>query len=173
MQKLSERDIRTIKLGAVGVVGILIFFFGAKGLGKWSKARAGANMKAAQIEGVNMGDARLAGLLSIVPVFEMPEKEEEQKSRFREKLLDQFKRAGIRHEPLKVVITKTTLSKSYKLMNIQCKAKCSFTQVLDLLAKLNENPHLVGVEAFKMKCNKSNPQEVELDLTVSTAFLPG
>lgn len=173
MQKLSERDKRIIKLGAVCAVGIVIFFFGASWLEKWSDVRAGAKLKEIQIQGVNISDAKLAGLLSIVPVFEMPEKEEEQKSRFREKFLDQLKRAGIKHEPLKVVTTKTTLYKGYKLMNIQCKAKCKFTQVLDLLAKLNENPHLVGVEAFKMKCNKSKPQEVELDLTVSTAYLPG
>ena len=127
----------------------------------------------AQLKSVNVGDAKIAGLMSIVPAFEMPEKEEEQKSRFRDKFLDQLKRAGIKHEPLKVVTTKTTLYKSYKFMNIQCKAKCKFTSVLDLLAKLNENPYLVGVESFKMKCDKSKPQEVELDLTVSTAFLPG
>jgi len=173
MQKLSERDKRTIKLGVVCAVGILIFYYGGGWLKKWSEARADAKKKVAQIDGVNIGDAKLSGLLSIVPVFEMPEKEEEQKSRCIEKFMDQLKKAGIKHDPLKISIPTGSLYKSYKLINIQCKAKCKFTQVLDLLAKLNENPHLVGVEAFKMKCNKTKPQEVELDLTVSTAYLPG
>lgn len=174
MQKLTERDKRVIKWGVVCAVGILIFFFGASWLEKWSEARAGAKMKQAQIEGVDMSDAKRAGILSIVPAFEMPEKEEEQMNRFREELLKQLQRAGIKNEPLKVSTSnKTTLYKSYKLMTIQCKAKCKFSQVMDLLARLPENPHLVGVEEFKMKCDKNKPEDVELDLTVSTAFLSG
>lgn len=173
MQKLTERDKRFIKLGAVFAVGILIFYFGAEWQTKWSDAKAGAQTKEDQLKTINISDAKRTGILSIVPAFEMPETEDEQKSRFRGEFLEQLKKAGIKHEPLKIVITKNTLHRSYKLMNIQCKAKCKFTQVLDLLAKLNENPYLVGVEAFKMKCDKSKPQEVELDLTVSTAYLPG
>ncbi len=134
-------------------------------------------MKNAQLKGINLSDVKHAGLLSIVPAFEMPEREEAQKNRFREKLVEQLKKAGIKTEPLKVITTKKTLyrskDKDYKLMNIQCKGKCKFTQVLDFLAKLNENPHLVGVELFKMKCDKSKPQEVELELTVSTVYLSG
>lgn len=173
MQKLSERDIRTLKIGSICAVAILVFLFGAKWHTNWSNARADVKMKEAQLDSINMGDSKQAGLSSIVPAFEMPEKEEAQKNRFRDKFVDQLKKAGIKHEPLKVVTTQKTLYKSYRLMNIQCKAKCKFTQVLDLLAGLNENPHLVGVEVFQMKCNKTKPEEVELDLTVSTAYLAG
>ena len=177
MQKLSERDIRTLKIGGIFAVAILVFVFGSTFLEKWSDYRADAKLKEGKLKGINLTDARQAGLLSIVPAFEMPEKEEAQKNRFREKLVEQLKKAGIKTEPLKVTTTKKTLYKSgdkdYKLMNIQCKGKCKFTQVLDFLARLNENPHLVGVELFKMKCDKSKPQEVELELTVSTAYLPG
>ena len=173
MQKLSNRDIWAIKIGGVCAVAILVFVFGANWLEKWSGARLQIETKKKQLNDINLSDAKQAGLLSIVPAFEMPEKEEDQKNRFREKLVAQLKKAGIKHEPLKVVMTKKTLYKSYKLMNIQCKGKCKFTQALDLLAGLNENPHLVGIEVFKMTCDKSKPQEVELDLTVSTAYLPG
>lgn len=177
MQKLSERDKKTLKIGGVCAVVLLILIFGTAELEKWSDVRAEAKMKTAQLKGINLSDAKHSGLLSIVPAFEMPEKEEAQKNRFRDKLVDQLKKAGIKTEPLKVITTKKTLYKSggkdYKLMNIQCKGKCKFTQVLDLLARLNENPYLVGVELFKMKCDKSKPQEVELELTVSTAYLPG
>ncbi len=173
MQKLSERDVRILKIGGVCAAVILVLYFGSGRLEKWSKARAALASKQAQLKSIDLGDSKQAGLLSIVPAFEMPEGQEDQKNRFREKLVAQLKKAGIKHEPLKVVATKKTLYKNYKLMTIQCKAKCKFTQVLDFLAKLNENPHLVGIESFKMKCDKSKPQEVELDLTVSTAYMPG
>lgn len=173
MQKLSERDRRTLKIGGICAGAILVFFFGSKWLERWSDVRVEAKMKEAQLDDITLSDSKQAGLLSIVPAFEMPEKEEDQKNRFRDKFVDQLKKAGIKHEPLKVVTTQKTFYKNYKLMNIQCKAKCKFTQVLDFLARLNENPHLVGIEVFKMKCDKSKPQEVELDLTVSTAYLPG
>ncbi len=173
MQKPSERDIRILKIGGICVVAILVFYYGGTLLENWSDVRAEVKTKEVQLGDITLSDSKQAGLLSIVPAFEMPEKEEAQKNRFRDKFVDQLKKAGIKHEPLKVVTTKKTLYKNYKLMNIQCKAKCKFTQVLDFLARLNENPHLVGVEVFKMKCDKSKPQDVELDLTVSTAYLPG
>ena len=41
--------------------------------------------------------------------------------------------------------------------------------MLDFLARLNENPYLVGIEEFKIrKSDPKKPQDVDLDLTVST-----
>ena len=37
-----------------------------------------------------------------------------------------------------------------------------------MLAKLNENPYLIGVEEFKIKVDPKKRAEVDLDLTVST-----
>jgi hypothetical protein len=56
----------------------------------------------------------------------------------------------------------------YKLLRLKCSAKCKFGQVLDLLVNLKENPYLVGVEEMRIKCDPKKPQEVQLDLTVST-----
>ncbi|MBN2272009.1 MAG: hypothetical protein JXN61_15450 [Sedimentisphaerales bacterium] len=173
MQKLTGKDIRALKIGGICAVGIVAFLFGARWLESWSNARAEVKMRQAQIDDINLSGNKQAGLLSLVPAFEMPAKEEDQKNKFREKLVDQLKSAGINTEPLKVVTSRKTLYKNYMLMSIQCKGKCKFTQVLDLLAKLNENPYLVGIEAFKIKCDKNNPQDVELDMTVSTVYLPG
>lgn len=173
MQKLSEKDKRVLKIGGVCAVAVLAFLFGASWLESWSNARAEVKMRQAQIDDINLSGGKQAGLLSLVPAFEIPAKEEDQKNRFREKFVDQLKTAGINTEPLKVITTKKTLYKNYMLMNIQCKGKCNFNQVLDLLARLNENPYLVGIEAFKIKCDTNNPQDVELDMTVSTAYLPG
>jgi len=54
------------------------------------------------------------------------------------------------------------------LLRLKCSAKCRFTQVLDLLANLKENPYLVGIEELRIRCDSKKPQEVDLDLTVST-----
>jgi hypothetical protein len=51
---------------------------------------------------------------------------------------------------------------------LKCSAKCRLTQVLDLLAGLNENPYLVGIEELRLRCDQQKPQAVEMELTVST-----
>ena len=171
MQELSEKDIRALKFGGICGAAILVFIFGSMWLEHWSKVRGEIRRKEAELDVIDVAKAKQAGWMSIVPVFEMPEKEEAQKVLFRNKFNEQLKKAGIKSQPLKVVPTGKTLQKGYRLLNVQCTAKCKFTQVLDLLARLNENPYLVGVEEFKIKCNKSKPQEVDLNLTVSTAVL--
>ena len=44
----------------------------------------------------------------------------------------------------------------------------ALSQALDLLAKLNENPYLVGIEEFRLKIDPKKRSEVELNITVST-----
>jgi len=171
MQKLSEKDIRTLKFGGVCVVAILAFVLGTKWYGHWSNVRRQRRQKEAQLELIDVDKPGQAGLISIVPAFEMPERKETQKVRFRQKLAEQLKKAGIKTEPLKDMPTGKTLQKGYSLLRMQCSAKCKFDQVLNLLAQLNENPHLVGIEEFRIKCDTKNPREVQLDLTVSTAVL--
>lgn len=170
MQKLSEKDVRALKLGAVGIVAVLLLIGGTKVLGHWSKVRASIAKRQADLKALDVGDAKQAGILSIVPAFEMPELLEEQKILFRSKFSDQLKKAGIKHEPLKMTPTGKSIGSGYRLLNVQCTAKCKFTQVLDLLARLNENPYLVAVEVFKIKGQKGKPQDVELNLTVSTVY---
>jgi hypothetical protein len=40
IEKLSQRDIRMLKIGAVCVVAILVFVFASKWLDRWAEARA-------------------------------------------------------------------------------------------------------------------------------------
>jgi len=56
----------------------------------------------------------------------------------------------------------------YKLLRLKCSAKCNFRQALDLLARLKENPYLVGIEELKIACDQKNRQDVKLDLMIST-----
>ncbi len=168
IEKLSQKDIRMLKIGAVCVAAILVFMFASELLGRWAEARASLAEVKNKLELIDVDKAKRAGLLSIVPVFEMPQKEETQRFLFRDKLNEQLKKAGIKNQPLQVVSIGKSGQAGYRLLRLKCSAKCRFTQVLDLLANLKENPYLVGVEELRMRIDKKKPQEVDLDLTVST-----
>jgi hypothetical protein len=136
----------------------------------WVKVRKSLAAVRAELKTISPSRAKQEGLLSIVPVFEMPQSEEKQKFLFRDKLNEQLKKAGVKSEPLKVLpAAKLRRQAGYKLLRLQCRhGKGKFGQVLDLLANLNENPYLVGIEELRIRCNVKNRQEIELDLTVST-----
>jgi len=168
IEKLSRKDIRTVKIGAVCVAAILVFVFASELIAHWTEARKSLAQLEDKLELLDVDKAKQAGLMSIVPVFKMPENEEMQKFLFRDKLDEQLKKAGINSKPLQVVSTVKSRQTAYKLLRLKCSATCGFRQVLDLLANLKENPYLVGVEEMRIKCDPKKPQEVELDLTVST-----
>jgi len=168
IEKLSQRDMRILKIGAVCAAAILVFLFASEWLDRWSKARASLAEVKNKLELIDMDKAKQTGLMSIVPVFEMPQEEETQKFLLIDKLTEQFKKAEIKNQPLQVASIGKSAQAGYRLLRLKCSAKCRFTQVLDLLANLKENPYLVGVEELRIRCDKKNSQEVDLDLTVST-----
>jgi hypothetical protein len=168
MRRLNEKEKRTLKFGAVCAVAIVVFALGTEWLGHWKKVRNSRTGIDKKLDAINVSDAKRAGLMSIVPVFEMPEKEETQQFLFRDKFNDQLKKAGIKSEPLQVLPPIKSPVAGYELLRLKCSAKCKFAQALDLLAKLKENPYLVGIEELKIECDQKKRQEVKLDLTVST-----
>jgi len=169
MKKLSQRDKRALKIGAVCVAATLVFAFATDWFGHWVEVRKSLALKRAKLEAIRVDKTKQEGLLSIVPVFEMPQEEEEQKFLFREKFNKQLKKAGIKGEPIRVLrARKPQRGTGYKLLCLQCRGKCNFGQVLDLLAALRENPYLVGIEELKIECDPKKRQEFKLDLTVST-----
>ncbi len=168
IEKLSQRDIRILKIGAVCSAAILLFWLATKGFDHWKERRASLALLEDKLELIDVDKAKRSGLMSIVPVFEMPQEQEAQKPLFRNKLSEQLKKAGIKNQPLQVVSVGKSGQAGYRLLRMKCSAKCRFTQVLDLLANLKENPYLVGVEELRMRIDKKKPQEVDLDLTVST-----
>ena len=168
MNKLSKRDIRALKIGAVCVVAILVFLFATWWRKRWARVKEEGAEVRAQLEAISVDKTKQAGLMSIVPVFEMPVIEEEQKFLFRNKLDEQLKKAGIGSKPLQILSTGKSPQAGYKLLRLKYSGKCKFGQVLDLLARLNENPYLVGIEEMRIRCDQKKRQEIELDLTVST-----
>lgn len=169
IDKLTEKDIRALKLGAVGAALILLFVLGSKWHDRWAAAKTKDAALKAKLNVIDIDKIKQAGLTSIVPAFEMPTVEDEQSFLFRDKLSEQFKKAGIKNKPLQVQASRKSPRPGYNLLLIKCSAKCSFSQMLDLLSRLNENPYLVGIEEFRIKkVDPKKPQELELDLTVST-----
>ena len=169
MAKLSQRDKRALKIGAACAAAILVFVFASNWLEHWGQIRAKLAAAQEQLKIISPSEAKREGLLSVVPVFEMPEVEEEQKFLFRDKLNEQLKKAKIKSEPLQILAaSKSQGQAGYKLLRLKCDAKCKFGQLLDLLANLKQNPYLVGIEQLQIKCDQKKREEIELDLTVST-----
>jgi len=168
LERLSQRDKRAFKIGAICVVGVVAFVFGTKWIGRWAQVRRSLAEVKAKLETISVDNTKQAAVASIVPVFEMPQKEETQKFLFRNKLNEQLKKAGINSKPLQVLPAGKPRQDGYRLLRLKCNAKCRFGQLLDFLARLNENSYLVGIEEMRVKCDPKNRQEVELDLTVST-----
>ncbi len=168
MIKLSEKDIRALKLGAIGIAAILLFVIGSKWYEHWDKTRTDVKVLKAKLKDIDISETKRKGLTALVPSFEMPVAEEEQQFLFRDKFNEQLKKAGIKNDPLKIIPNRKAPISGYKSLHLSCTAKCKFSQALDLLAKLNENPYLVGVEEFRMKIDPKKRSEVELNITVST-----
>lgn len=167
--KLGKKDIRALKLAAVCVVGILLFSLVTDWVDSWSTVRKSLSATRAELEIITPSKAKLAGWMSIVPAFEMPLELAEQKMVFREKFNEQLKKAGVSSKPLEILAPGKSPCKGYKLLRLQCRGgKGKFDKVLDLLASINENPHLFAIEEFKMSCDEKKRSEVKLDMIVST-----
>ncbi len=171
-RKLNQREKRVILIGAISAVAIFAFTWGADWLKGWGEARADLARAKSRLEEIEADRAKQAALLSIVPVFEVPQPDDRQRFLFRDKLLEQFKKAGINTEPLQIFDARRTKAVPYKVLKVRCKGKCKFDQLLSFLASAPESPFLVGVEEFRIQCDpKEAPdkrKEVEVDLTVST-----
>jgi hypothetical protein len=168
MKKLSQKDKRTLKFGFICAVAIVGFALATEWLGHWKKARNSRAGIENKLEVITIDETKRAGLMSIVPVFEMPQKEETQKYLFRDKFNEQLSNARIKSEPLQILPPTKSPVAGYRLLRLKCSAKCNFGQALDLLAGLKENPYLVGIEELKIQCDEKKRQDVKLDLTIST-----
>jgi len=159
-----------IQVGVIAVIAIPAFTFGTKWIDDWGKVRASLAESQEKLKDLEIHEITQAGLLAIVPVWELPQEEAVQKTLFRDKLNEQLKKAGVNTEPLQFLPVRKV--KGQTVLKIQCKAKCKFDQLLDLLANLRENPYLVGIEELRVECDTKQPpdkrQEVEIALTVST-----
>jgi len=168
--KLNERDKRALIIGCICVGGIVALMLLTSWLGRWSAMRRSLAEKRDKFKSIKALETKGEGLRKIVPAFEMPRSYEEQKYPFRDKFYAQLKEAGIKYESLQFLpLERSRRGNGHGVLRLQCRqGKCNFGQILDLLAKLNENPYLVGVEELKMHCKPEKRDEFDLDVTVST-----
>ena len=172
MIKLNEKDIRALKLGAIAVVAIVVFLIGSKWYEHWDKVRTDVKVLKTKLKDIDISETKRRGLMAKVPAFEMPVEEKEQQFLFQYEFDNQLKKAGIKNDPLQIIPNRRSPISGCKSLHLACTAKCKLSQALDLLAKLNENPYLVGVEEFRLKIDPKKRTgantEVELNITVST-----
>ncbi len=171
---LNPREIRTIKLG---IVALVLMFVAGSGPKTWR------TIQGLQTE-VTLLEQRLAditgpkavmqqaGFLKQVPAFAMPRDAEHQKYLFRETLAEQFKKAGLKEEPLQVEEAGSRKVGTFDRLLIRYRGKGKFDQILEALVVLKENPYYAGIEELSIKCDpKQEPeqrQEIEFEIVVST-----
>jgi len=168
-EKLNARDKRMLKFGVIAALVILVCGLAiVPWFSRWAKVRARLSREKTKLTQLSMAGGT-AGLAKIVPAFEMPKSEDKQRLVFESRFSEQLKKAGIQVKTFGFVSrAKRQSSTGFKLLYLQCRGKCDFAQLLDLLAGLNENPYLVAVEDLRITCNEKNRKEIEMDLTVST-----
>lgn len=170
IDKLSSKDIRAIKFGLIAAVAIMVFWGGSSWFEHWHNVTVSLENSKAQLESIAPSAAK-TGLMNIVPVFELPAFEQDQKILFRNKLSEQLKKTGINTNPLQILSkSKSPGSTGYRQLLIKISSQnCKLSQILDFLVSLKENPYFVGVEEFKItKLDPNKPQEFSMDITVST-----
>lgn len=165
--KITDKDKRTIKFGVICAAAIAAFFLISEGNERWSAVKREGDVIEGKLADIKVDPRRRANVLSIVPVYEMPEAEGVQEFLFRDRLNAQLKKLGIKNKPLEIM-KPGKKTNGYKPLNIKFSARCKFTQVMDLLATLKENPYLVAVEELRVRIDPKKRQEVDMDITVST-----
>lgn len=165
--QISRKDKRALMLGLAAILAILLFMVLDPVFGKWSSARTetAANIRTIQNAADVGGKTRIKGILSVVPVFEMPKDRQDQMMLFSNKINEQFKQSGINPTNLQYVnIIKT----KEKTLQLQCKALCQINQALDFLLKLKQNPCYVGIDQLNLKVDEKDRNKVDFTLTIST-----
>jgi len=173
--QINQRNKTAMKIGGICAAVILLFnYVFCPWFSHWERVKAelaGEKTKLELIETDRSAAraAKHAALTAAVPVFEMPQSEDKQRLIFESKFIDQAKKTGIQFKSVNYHAPKKTKNAiGYKLLHLQCRGKCKFDQLTNLLAGLNENPHFVGIEELQIKCNEKKRSEMDLVLTVST-----
>ena len=176
MKKLSPKDQRTATIGAVLAALIVVYVLADNlWLDHWADVREQIKLNKQKLEEIGLDDSPGAQMrrdlrLRAVPAFEMPRDEDEQRLIFVRKFSEQVKKAGIKLTTMPQYQTHTRVEADLglKILRLHCRGKCNFSQALNLLAGLYENPYLVSIEDFQLKCDPKNRQEMEMSLIVST-----
>jgi hypothetical protein len=167
--KMNEKDKKTIRMGGIGAVVVVVLFIAVQGYGNWNKKTTEYKTMVNQLKTLNVADSARNRALEIVPVFLMPKDEQTQKTLFRNSLEQLFEQLQINTEPWQEVATsKSPIMTGYGALRLRTSGSCRFEQILRLLAELRQNPYLVGIEELHFECNPQNPQQTEFSIQLST-----
>lgn len=173
-KKLSEKDQKTIKVGTL-LMAIILTCGGMnillKQYSETGKALDAARKKLNSVLPAEDGslNPKQAGLYRIVPLFEIPKTEDIPGENFRQNFMEQLKKCNVKFTVLNLLpMSSKTNASGFRTRKLHCKGKCTFSQAMDLLAGLYENPWFVGVEEFKIVCDPKKRSQMDLTLTVST-----
>ena len=164
--KLSERDKRALVLGGIIVAAIVLYAVLGPWLEDWRVTRAALAERKATVSEII---AKTDELVAKVPNLEMPAGEKIQGPLFRDSFSEQLKKTGVNVKSLQYVSSKKEKRVAgYKVLLLQCKGKCRFDQLLDLLTGLDENPYMVGIEQFELKFDNKDRRQIDIVMTVSS-----
>lgn len=176
MQTISEKDKKVIKFGGIAVAVILVWFLViGPWFSDWGEIRKQLGAEREKLGKVSassddkVAGAKQSGLFSLVPVFEMPEASKEQTQKFRAAFNEQLKKSKLKVTSLQFLKEqKLKETSNYRMYPLKFQGKGNFNQVLDLLAGLNSNPFLLGVEEIRLVCDKKDRKKMEIGMVVST-----
>ena len=168
LEKLNPKDVRALKLGAIGIAAMIVFLFILDLKTNVKVSFDAMKTKLSALAAIDMTEAKYTALKNVVPVFEMPEEKEKQKFLFQDSLNGQLKKANINSQPWQEIGGKSTLKTGNEVLRLKTSGKCNITQLFDLLVNLKENPYLIGIEELTINRDTKNKQQVDFDITVST-----
>jgi len=179
LDQFSARDKRAIILTGIAIT-VMVFYVSvyAPWMAHWDEISAEIKQKelVAKLLDATSSKAKdkLAMFNKVIPAYLPPEKEELQRLLFEKKLVEQFKKVGLKPASMTFMgKPKFVAAIGYGKLRFQMKCQCKFKQVFDLLAMLRENPYLVGVEAFNIKLDSKDRAKVDLTLELSTYTAKG
>lgn len=178
LNQFSPRDKRAIVVTCVAMVVILFYVVVYDPwMADWDRVSAEIKSKESVAKLLDATSTkakqRFASFNEMIPAYAPPEKVETQRLLFEGKLVEQFKKAGLK--PISMVFStpKYVSAIGYYKLSFQMKCQCKFKQVFDLLATLRENPYLVGIEALDIKLDSKDRSKVDFTLKLSTYAVKG
>ena len=157
--KLNQKDKKTLQLGGVGVVAVIVLVFGLQGFDRWKQSKEDLKSLERKIDTLDVSKDRrvIDNLRQKVPYFEMPTTKDNQRSLFMDSIDAQIRAVGINTGPVGEQAGGKTIVPGYDMIRVKSSGNCSFSQLLNLLAVLKQNPYLVGVEELRIKV--TTPQQ--------------
>jgi len=170
--EISSRDKRAIILTiSIGGLILLNHYLITPWLEDWETIKSSIKHESKKVELLNHQSpkalAAKAHLSKLIPSFTKPTVENVQRHLMQKKFSEQLKKQGIKAQRMSY-LSSSKKKQGYKVLKLQTKFICPISKYYNLLASLNENPYLAGVDDVQMLVDKRNRSNVEVTMTLST-----